>query len=162
MKLPGRRLIVALGSAVMIAGAAVAPGGVSATTGPTDYLHASKYKVAASIEKLYTGQYLFVSAGKGSLLSGGALGVEVSDSGYLYGVAQFYGYDQSGSQTVWTATLYNFHQVNHQMLLDIIAPTGAPVLGSLSVSRAANGDLSGRIRLATGTFAIRWHKISAH
>jgi hypothetical protein len=161
MTLGGHRLIAALGSAAMIAGLVLAPGRASATTGPSDYLPKSKFTVASRIEHQYTGQYVFVSAGKGSLLTGGAMGVEVSADGYLYGVAQFYGYDTSGSRSLWTAVLYNFHQVNQQMQLDILAPTGYPRLGNLSVRRAANGDLRGQIHLANGMFSIRWHKISS-
>jgi hypothetical protein len=159
MALRGHRLITALGSVVVIA-VFLTPGRAFATTGPSDFLPKSKYTVVSRVEHQYTGQYVFVSAGKGSLLTGGAMGVEISDEGYLYGVAQFYGYDKSGSRSIWTAVLYNFHQANRQMRLDILAPSGTPLLGNLSVRRAANGDLSGQIRLANGTFSIRWHKIS--
>ena len=136
------------------------PARAYATTGPTDFLPASKYKIAGPVRVLYTGQYVFVSAASGSRLTGGAMGVEVSDRGSLYGLAQFYGYDKRGSKTVWTATLYNFRQVNKRMALDILGPTGTPVLGHLSVMRSAKGDLSGEIELPAGTFSISWHKIS--
>lgn len=145
---------------LLMCGLALVPARAYATTGPNNFLPVSKYKVAGPVRVLYTGQYVFVSAASASRLTGGAMGVEVSDLGSLYGLAQFYGYDKTGSKTVWTATLYNFHQVNKRMVLDILGPTGTPVLGHLSVMRSAKGDLSGQIELTNGTYAISWHKIS--
>jgi len=158
---PQRRVLMAVGTWLLVGCVLLlAPARAYATTGPSNYLPTAKYNVTAPVRALYIGQYVFVSAGTGSRLTGGAMGVEVSNHGALYGLAQFYGYDKAGSRAVWTALLYNFHQVNKRMVLDILGPTGTPVLGHLTVTRSAMGDLSGQIELTNGTYAISWHKIS--
>jgi hypothetical protein len=142
--------------------ALAAPCDVSATTGPTQFLPTTKYKVQNKVELLYTGQYVLKTVASGARLSGGAMGIEIDDnSGALYGVAQFYGYDQSGQQSTWVGTLYNFHQAGKQlMVIDILAPSGKPVLGRLFLTRSRQGDLSGQIQLPGGKFSIIWHKLS--
>jgi hypothetical protein len=87
------------------------------------------------------------------------MGIEINDRGQLYGVAQFNGYAQS-FQSIWIATLYNFHVTSHKiMALDILAQTGTPLLGHMFLTRSTNGNLAGQLQLAAGTFAITWHKV---
>lgn len=158
-----RRSLSLLCGALMLCGcvATAAPAHVFATTGPTQFLPAPKYKVQSKVALLYVGQYVIKSVARGARLSGGAMGIEIdAASGALYGVAQFYGYDKSGYQSTWVGTLYNFHQTNKQMSIEILAPSGKPVLGRLTVTRSSKGDLSGHIQLPSGTFAITWHKIA--
>jgi hypothetical protein len=159
-----RSLYVAL-TIVGLAGVAPAavPHQVSATTGPTQFLPAPKYKVNSKSELLYTGQYELKSSAKGARLSGGAMGIELNnDDGALYGIAQFYAYTQQGEQSTWIGTLYNFHLVkNNIMSLEILAPSGHPVLAHMNLTRSAKGDLTGTIKLTSGTFAITWHKLTS-
>lgn len=139
----------------------LAPGSALATTGPTQFLKKSHYKVAHKYEVPYVGQYILKKVDRKARLSGGALGMEINDQGYLYGVGQFYGYDNKGYQDSWVATLYNYRLGrNHEMIIDILGPTGHPLLGRLLVKRARNGDLSGKIQLGAAKYAITWHKIS--
>jgi hypothetical protein len=140
------------------------PHQVSATTGPTQFLPAPKFKVNSKTELLYTGQYELQSSAKGALLKGGAMGREINnDDGALYGIAQFYAYTQQGKQSTWIGTLYNFQLVkNNIMKIEILAPSGHPVLADMSLARSAKGDLTGKIKLTSGTFAITWHKLSSH
>ena len=149
-------LLVALGCCVLLA-----PRQVSATTGPSNYLPPSKYTVATKVQALYVGQYLFASAAPASHLTGGAMGIEVSDAKFLYGVAQFYGYNQAGSKSVWIVTLYNFRQSRGQMALDLLASGTTSVVGHLTVARAKNGDLHGQIQMGSGSYTISWHKVSS-
>lgn len=132
-----------------------------ATTGPYNNLPNSKYKVPAQIQVLYRGQYVLRSSARGARLSSGAMGIEISATGFLYGVVQFYGYDKAGSRITWVATLYNFRQSHNQMVFDLLASGTTTVMGDLSVTRAKSGDFTGRIQLGTGTYAISWHKISS-
>jgi len=151
-------LLLALAGGVLMA----VPRPVVATTGPTDYLPASHYKVAKGRAALYVGQYLLSSAARAARLSGGAMGIEINSRGYLDGVGQFYGYDEHGNQSSWTATLYNFHETKqHVMVFDLLGPSGTPLLGRVFVTRTRSGDLSGQILLPNGRFNIRWHKISS-
>jgi len=136
-------------------------GHAHATTGPYNNLPNSKYKVPAQVQELYRGQYVLKSSARGARLSTGAMGIEISTTGYLYGVAQFYGYDQSGSRTIWVATLYNFRQSHNHMVFDLLASGTTRVVGHLSVTRAKSGDFAGQIQLVSGTYAISWHKISS-
>lgn len=139
----------------------LSPESASATTGPTHFLPKSHYKVAHKYELPYVGQYLLKRVDRRARLSGGAMGMEISQQGYLYGVGQFYGYDSHGYQTSWTATLYNFRKGWHgEMIIDLLGPTGRPLLGRLMLKRAKNGDLSGKIQLGRSKYWITWHKIS--
>ncbi len=135
--------------------------GASATTGPSQNYPPSRYKVASGVQKLYIGQYVLQSAARGARISGGALGVEINNTGSLFGVGQFYGYDKQGFQSSWTATLYNFHETKQRVVsFDLLGPTTTVVLGYVTAVRAASGDLTGTITLPTGSFSIRWRKIS--
>lgn len=137
------------------------PGLALATTGPTQFLPKPRYKVANKAELPYVGQYIFKKADKKAHLSGGAMGMEIDNQGYLYGVGQFYGYDSHGYQTSWTATLYNFRKGRHgEMIIDLLGPTGRPLLGREMLSRAKNGDLSGKIQFGRSKYGISWHKIN--
>jgi hypothetical protein len=162
-----RRFAAVVGGAVLLFGGLVAavPGHVSATTGPTQFLPAPKFKVSGSLEAKFIGQYILKSVAPQSRLSGGAIGVEVDDNnGSLVGVAQFYGYDAQGQQTVWVATMYNFHELKGgQVVIDLVGPAGKPLLGRLYVTRNTAGDLIGSISLGSSTqkFPIVWHKISS-
>jgi hypothetical protein len=95
-----------IGLAVILASVVLfAPGKVSATTGPTDFLPPTKFHVPLAVQKLYIGQYVLKSIDPASRLSGGAFGIEIdADTGYLVGIAQFSGYDQNGRQSVWEAS----------------------------------------------------------
>ena len=150
-------LFLVLGSVAFIA-----PAATKATTGPTKFLPPSRYQVGSAIQRLYTGQYLFHSAAPAARLHGGAMGVEINNQGQLYGVVQFYAYDDQGRQSTWVGTLYNFHQTkNKVMIIDILAPSGSLLLGRFLVNRSNKGDLSGQITLPNGKFAISWQKLSA-
>ncbi|MDB5078009.1 MAG: hypothetical protein JWO42_4188 [Chloroflexi bacterium] len=159
---PRLRLPVAILSILLVgAFGRVAP--AAATTGPTKFLADSHYKVPSGLAGRYIGQYILKSAAKGARLSGGAMGIEVNEHGFLYGVGQFYGYDSQGHQSTWTATLYNFRQSKSQvMTYDLLGPGGSALLGRISVTRAKSGDLAGQIQFSNGHFAIQWHKISSH
>jgi hypothetical protein len=158
---------VVAGTALLFGGLAMGvPGHVSATTGPTQFLPAPKFKVSNALEAQFVGQYILKSVAPASRLSGGALGVEVDDdNGALVGVAQFYGYDAQGQQTVWVATMYDFHLVKAgEIDIDLVGPSGKPLLGRLYVTRnKTTGDLTGSISLGASTqkFSIVWHKISS-
>lgn len=158
-----RTLCLALTLAGLAGVAPTVPTQAFATTGPTQFLPAPKYKVNSKSELLYTGQYELKSAAKGARLSGGAMGIEINnDDGALYGVAQFYAYTQKGEQSTWIGTLYNFQLVkNNIMRLEILAPSGRPVLANMALARSAKGDLTGTIKLTLGTFAISWHKLTS-
>jgi hypothetical protein len=127
----------------------VAPGNVSATTGPTDFLPPTKFHVPLAVQKLYIGQYILKSVDPASRLSGGAFGIEIdADTGYLVGIAQFSGYDQGGDQSTWEASMYNFDLTKPgQMIIDLLGPTGVPLFGRLYVTRTAKGDLHGQLTL---------------
>jgi hypothetical protein len=141
---------------------AFSPRPALATTGPDQYLPPPKYKVSTKVAQLYVGQYLMKSVATGARLKGGAMGIEVNAKGALYGVGQFYGYDSAGYQSTWVGTLYNFQQApRNVMKFDILAPTGAPVLGALSLARSKQGDLSGQIVLNNHKYSISWHKLPA-
>jgi hypothetical protein len=132
-----------------------------ATTGPTQFLPASRYKLANAQMAQYRGQYVLKSAAPGARLHGGAMGIEPSDRGFLTGVGQFYGYDAQGRQSTWTATLYNFHLTKAKvMIFDLLSPAGATLIGRIYGTRVRSGDITGQIELVSGRFAIQWHKIS--
>jgi hypothetical protein len=157
---------IVVGAALLFGGLALGvPGHVSATTGPTQFLPAPKFKVSNALEAEFVGQYILKSVAPQSRLSGGALGVEVDDdNGSLVGVAQFYGYDAQGQQTVWVATMYNFHEMKSgQVTIDLVGPSGKPLLGRLLVKRSTTGDLLGTISLGSAPqqYAITWRKISS-
>ena len=90
------------------------------------------------------------------------MGIEINNEGFLYGVAQFYGYDAQGYKDTWTATLYNFRQTKQLMTYDLLGPSAKVLLGRLTVTRSTAGDLAGQIQLTgnSGHYTISWHKIS--
>jgi hypothetical protein len=148
--------------AVGVAGAALValPPSVWATTGPSIALPPSRYTVGSQVAKLYVGAYELSSVARAARISTCALGIEVN-RGFLFGMAQFYGYDLEGNQTLWVNELYNFHQTaKGVMVIDLLGPGGQPVMGRLFVTRSRRGDLSGRIELPLGTYTISWHKVS--
>lgn len=133
---------------------------VSATTGPSITLPASKYKIANQVEKLYTGVYELSSVANAARIGTSALGIEVN-RGFLFGFAQFYGYNPQGNQTLWVNTLYNFHLTARDvMIIDLLGPGGSPIMGRLLVTRSKQGDLHGQIKLQFGTYPISWRKVS--
>ncbi|MDB5057973.1 MAG: hypothetical protein JWO59_1445 [Chloroflexi bacterium] len=160
--LPKIRLTL-LAAVCVVAGATFGAAPVAhATTGPTQFLPASRYKLASAQMAQYKGQYVLKSVAPAAHLRGGAMGIEPNNRGFLAGVGQFYGYDAQGRQSTWTATLYNFHLTKAKVLLfDLLSPAGATVIGRFSGTRATSGDITGQIQLGTGRFAIQWHKISS-
>jgi hypothetical protein len=153
-----RRILLAGALAILpLAGMPLRAG---ATTGPLVILPASPYKVDSRVQRLYTGAYELRSIAKGARIRTCALGIEVRD-GTLRGLAQFYGYDLEGNLTLWVATLYNFHvNAKSLMVIDLLGPTGAPLMGRLYVSRAGNGDLRGHLQLPFGIYAASWHRVA--
>jgi hypothetical protein len=151
----GLALIVLSGALLM-----VAPPRVSATTGPTIALPPSRFKVALSVAKHYAGVYKMTAVPPAAKITSLALGIEVNTAGYLFGYAQFYGYDIEGYQTLWINVLYNFHQMPRgTMSIDLLGQGGGPLLGKLLVTRSKKGDLTGRIELTFGTWPISFQKI---
>jgi hypothetical protein len=131
---------------------------VWATTGPSTPTPA-RYKVSLKLAQPFRGQYSLVSASQGARLGSGAMAIDLNSLGYLFGIAQFHGYDAQGHQTTWLAGLYNFHTVDHgQMLIMMYDTSDTVVLGRMSVTRRADGGLTGRIVLGRQSYAIRWRK----
>ena len=148
----------------LLAACACGPGGVArATTGPSANLPAT-YKVSSKFGQQFVGQYILKSVPAAAHLQSAAMGVEVGDNGFLYGVGQFYGYDTSGAQSSWVATLYHFHQTGKaQMTIDLLAPaTVSSVLGRLFVAPPKNSILSGKIQIGTRTYPVSFRQISKH
>jgi hypothetical protein len=98
-------------------------------------------------------------------LNGGAFGIEIdADSGYLVGIAQFFGYDPNGDQSVWVADLYNFHPTKSgKMIIDLVGPTGVPLFGRLYLTRSKDGNLVGQITLGKSPtrYAISIEKLNS-
>lgn len=139
----------------------IAPTSVSATTGPTIALPPSRYKVALRVADLYVGSYELKSVAPAARISTCALGIEVSNQGFLLGLAQFYGYTLAGYQDLWINVLYNFHlTAKGVMAFDLLGAGGSLVEGRVFVTRSKHGDLSGKIALPLGTYAISFHKVS--
>jgi hypothetical protein len=138
------------------------PAHVSATTGPIQSFPPPHYTIAAKVEHLYTGQYALKSAAPASRLRAGAMGIAInSDNGALYGMIQFFAYNAAGKAYMWVGTLYNFRQTGPNAVgVQIVGPAGKPVLGTMSVQRAASGDLSGAITFGGHSYTITWHKLS--
>lgn len=137
-----------------------APVPASATTGPSVALPPSRYKVPLQVAQRYAGVYVLASVAPAARIARCALGIEVNNQGFLFGYAQFYGYDLEGYRTLWLNVLYNFHQAAHgAIVFDLLGLGGSPLEGRVSVTRAPHGDLSGQIALPLGRYAIHWHKI---
>jgi len=135
----------------------MSPAKTLATTGPSDFLPPSPYQVPMKLAELYVGRYQLRSVASGARIRTAAMGIEINSRHQLYGVAQFSGYEQS-FQSIWIATLYNFHQTKKVMTFDILAQTGSPLIGRMYLTRSSAGDLVGQIELAKRRFAISWHK----
>ncbi len=148
--------------ACLLAASALGPTGVArATTGPSANL-APTYKVSSKFSRQFIGQYILKSVPAAAHLQSAALGVEVNDNGFLYGIGQFYGYDASGSQSSWVATLYHFHQTGKaQMTIDLLVPaTEKDVLGRLFVAPPKHSILSGKIEIGRHTYPVSFRQIS--
>jgi hypothetical protein len=132
-----------------------------ATTGPEQVLSGA-VKVNNKFSALFVGQYGLKSIPASAHIQSAAMGIEPNDNGFLYGVAQFYGYDKSGSQTTWVATLYYFRQVGKsQMSIQLLAPGSKhTILGYLYLAPPNKGNLVGKIELGTNTYPITFHQIS--
>ena len=132
-----------------------------ATTGPSVNL-APTYKVSSKFGRQFIGQYVLKSIPPVARIQSAALGIEVNDHGFLYGIGQFYGYDASGSQSSWVATLYHFHQTGKtQMTIDLLAPsTASALLGRLFVAPPRNNVLVGKIEIAGHTYPVSFRQIS--
>lgn len=137
-----------------------ATGAAHATTGPSANLPAT-FKVNSKFAGRFIGQYVLKSVPAAAHIQSAAIGIEVGENGFLYGVAQFYGYDREGSQISWVATLYHFHQVGKsQMNLDLLAPALNVLLGRMSFAPPAHGNLVGKIILSGHSYPITFHQIS--
>ncbi len=147
---------------LLAAGALVPAGGARATTGPSSNLP-STYKVSSKFAQQFVGQYILKSVPAAAHLQSAALGVEVNNNGFLYGIGQFYGYDTSGSQSSWVATLYHFHQTGKaQMTIDLLVPsTVSNLLGRLFVAPPKHNILSGKIQIGAHTYPVSFRHISS-
>lgn len=157
-----RRVAGAVVVACLLTAGALGPTGVArATTGPSSNLP-STYKVSSKFGQQFVGQYILKSVPAAAHLQSAALGVEVNGNGFLYGVGQFYGYDASGSQSSWVATLYHFHQTGKaQMTIDLLVPsTASNVLGRLFVAPPQHSILSGKIQIGAHTYPVSFRRIS--
>jgi hypothetical protein len=156
-------MLLTLGGAYLLGCVAAAlPAHVSATTGPSQSLPPPQNTIATKVEQLYTGQYVVKSVASAARVRDGAMGIAInSDDGALNGMVQFFAYNAAGKEYMWVGTLYNFRQTGKNAIsMQIVGSPGKPVLGTMSVLRARNGDLSGTIHFAGHTYAISWHKLS--
>ena len=151
----------ALAAALLGGGTAGITGVAHATTGPSVDLPPT-YAVPGKFAAQFLGQYILKSVPAAAHIQSAALGIEVSDKGFLHGVGQFYGYNTSGSQSSWVATLYHFHQLGKaQMTLDLLAPAGNGVLlGRLLVAPPQHELLNGTITLSGHRYPVVFHRIS--
>lgn len=158
-----RSILTAISLACVLVVGGLAP--VSATTGPTRLLQKPKFFVDVKLARTYRGQYVLKMVAPAARIHDAAMGIEINEYNWMYGVAQFYGYDNQGFQTSWVATLYNFHAMPHnRMNVDILGSTGQPFLGRFFLTRQKNGDLMGRILLGHiggRTYAVSFHKLNS-
>ena len=138
-----------------------ASGVARATTGPSNNLPPT-YKVSSKFGQRFVGQYILKSVPPAAHIRSAALGIEVGDKGFLYGIGQFYGYDAAGSQSSWVATLYHFHQTGKaQMTIDLLAPsTVSTLLGRLFVAPPTRNNMVGKIAIEGHTYPITFRRIS--
>lgn len=149
-------VLIFLISALLI----IAPSRVSATTGPSVPLAPPPFKVTLPVEHQFTGVYRMTSVAPAAKIYSCALGVEINDRGYLFGYAQFYGYDITGHETLWLNVVYNFHQMaKGVMSIDLLGMGGSPLLGKLLLTRTKQGGLTGKIEITFGTWPIAFKKI---
>lgn len=149
-------------AAALLGGSATGSAGVAhATTGPSVDLPTT-FRVPGKFAAQFLGQYILKSVPAAAHIQSAAMGIEVSDKGFLHGVGQFYGYNTSGSQSSWVATLYHFHQIGKaQMTLDLLAPAGNGVLlGRLLVAPPQRELLNGTITLSGHSYPVVFHRIS--
>lgn len=157
--------LVAAASALPLILAGPLAGDASATTGDTYVLPPSRYVLPPELARPYFGSYHMTSAAPGARLSAADLFITTNAYGDLYGGGQFYGYDSTGTQTSWTNLLYDFHLITAsgaavtpdpwtppaQVAADRVVVTlygwGSPSLGTLTLTRKPDGDLTGTIRL---------------
>lgn len=150
--------------ACLLTAGALGPGGIArATTGPSSNLPPT-YKVSSKFGQQFIGQYIMTSVPAAAHLRSAALGIEVKDTGFLYGIGQFYGYEASGSQSSWVATLYHFHQTGKaQMTIDLLVPvTASNLIGRLFVAPPKHNILNGKIQIGANIYPISFRRISAH
>jgi hypothetical protein len=153
---------IVIASACLLAAGVLGPGGVArATTGPSTHLQPT-YKVNNKFGQQFVGQYILKSVPAAAHLQSAALGIEVGSNGFLYGIGQFYGYDASGSQSSWVATLYHFHQTSKaQMTIDLLVPaTEKDLIGRLFVAPPLHNILSGKIEIGRHTYPVSFRHIS--
>lgn len=149
-------------SVCLFVGAVFGPVGiVQATTGPS-YNLPPTYTVSSKFGQQFVGQYILKSVPTAARLQSAALGVEVGNNGFLHGIGQFYGYDASGSQSSWVATLYHFRQTSKsQMTIDLLPPaTVTGRLGRLFVSPPRHSIMSGKIQIGAHTYPVTFRRIS--
>jgi hypothetical protein len=153
--------------------------GLPATTGDTYVLPPSRYVIPPELMSGYFGSYKMTSVAPSARLSAADIFITTNSFGDLYGGGEFYGYDNTGSQTSWTNLLYDFHLVTGsgsvvtpdpwtppaQVAADRIVVTlygwGSPSLGTLTLTRKPGGDLTGTIRLygQSRAYPIAFHRI---
>ena len=149
-------------AAALLGGSTTGSAGIAhATTGPSVDLPPT-FRVPGKFAAQFLGQYILKSVPAAAHIQSAALGIEVSDKGFLQGVGQFYGYTASGSQSSWVATLYHFHQIGKaHMTLDLLAPAANGVLlGRLLVAPPQHELLNGTITLSGHTYPVVFHRIS--
>jgi len=132
-----------------------------ATTGPSANFPKT-FKVKSAFAAKFVGEYTLKSIPAAAHIKSAALGIEVNNNGFLYGIGQFYGYDASGSQSSWVATLYHFKQVgtSNQMKFDLLSSSLTIVLGHMSASAPNHGTLTGTIILDGRSYPIVFKQIS--
>jgi hypothetical protein len=132
-----------------------------ATTGPSANLPKT-FKVKSAFAAKFVGEYTLKSVPSAAHIKSAALGIEVNDNGFLYGIGQFYGYDASGNQDSWVATLYHFKQVgtSNQMKFDLLSSSLTIVLGHMSAGAPNHGTLTGTIILNGRSYPIVFNQIS--
>jgi hypothetical protein len=153
----------------------------SATTGDTYVLPPSQYVVPRAVMAPYYGNYRMGSAAKGSRLYAADIFITQNQYHDMWGGGSFFGYDTTGAQESWTNVLYDFHvipaaggapvrpwttarQIAHGELIVTLYGWGSPSLGTMRLTRSANGDLSGTIRFLgqKKSYPISFHKLSSH
>jgi hypothetical protein len=150
-----------------------------ATTGDSYVLPPSKYVLPPELISRYSGSYHMTHAAPGSKLYAADMFITTNAYGSMYGGGQFYGYDETGTQDSWTNLLYDFHfvtpsgatvtpdpwttpaQVARDRLVITLFGWGSPSLGTLTLTRAPNGDLAGTIALfgQARSYPVAFHRI---
>jgi hypothetical protein len=150
------------GALIVTAGLLLGPAGLAhATTGPITNLPKT-FTVKSEFAARFVGQYILKYVPAVSHIQSAAIGIEVNSNGYLYGIAQFYGYDPAGSQNSWVATLYHFKQVGKspEMRFDILSSSLTITYGHMVVSEPTKGLLKGQIVLGKQSYPVVFHQVS--